>query len=85
MLLFFSHIKVRKLNFIKKQKRIQKQVVKEIKSLLKKRKTRSKKSGHEKYKTLPEDEKQKLVAYRKKYYKIWENKNASQIQTDRCF
>ena len=31
---------------------------------------------------LPEYEKQKLFEYRKKYYKIWKNKNASQIKID---
>ena len=33
--------------------------------------------GHERQKNLSEVEKQRLVEYRKKYYKIWKNKNAS--------
>ena len=38
----------------------------------------------ERYKNLPEDEKQRLAEYRKKY-KLWKNKTASQIKTDWCF
>ena len=33
--------------------------------------------GHERQKNLSEVEKQRLLEYRKKYYKIWKNKNAS--------
>ena len=29
--------------------------------------------------------KQRLAEYRKKYYKIWENKTASQMKTDNVF
>ena len=39
-------------------------------------------NGREQYKNLFEDEMQKLVECKKKYYKIWKNKNASQIKTD---
>ena len=37
------------------------------------------------FKNLPEDEKQRLVQYRKKYYKIWKKRTASQTKTDWCF
>ena len=33
------------------------------------------------YENLSEDEKQRQVEYRKKYYKIWRNKNTSQIKS----
>ena len=45
---------------------MQKKLVIEIKILLKKEKKKQK-FGSEPYKKLPEDEKQKLVEYRKKY------------------
>ena len=41
--------------------------------------------GQEQYKNESEDEKQKLVEYRKKYYEIVKNKNASEIKTGCCF
>ena len=41
--------------------------------------------GQEQYKNESEDEKQKLVEYRKKYYAIVKNKNASEIKTGCCF
>ena len=33
------------------------------------------------YKNLPEDEENRIAEYRKKYFKIWENKAASKIKT----
>ena len=47
---------------------LQKNLLKDIKVFLKKRK---KKSEH--YKKLPEDKKQRLVEYRKKYYRMTKN------------
>ena len=41
------------------------------------RKEKKQQFGREQYKNLSEDQKHKLVEYRKKY-KIWKNKNASQ-------
>ena len=38
--------------------------------------------GCKRYHNLWEDEKQRLTAYRKKYYKIWKNKNALQTKTN---
>ena len=44
--------------------------MKDIKIFLKKRKGKKQQYGHDPYKNLSEDEKQKLVEYRKKYYRI---------------
>ena len=41
---------------------------------LRKRKEKKGIYGGERYKNLSKDENQKLVEYRKKYYKIWKNK-----------
>ena len=41
---------------------------------LRKRKKKKGIYGGERYKNLSKDENQKLVEYRKKYYKIWKNK-----------
>ena len=37
------------------------------------KKKKKRQYGHERYKNLPEDEKQKLVEYSKKYYKMRKN------------
>ena len=50
------------------KKDYKKKPVKDIKIFLRERKKQQ--YGHECYKTLSEDEKQKLVEYRKKYYRI---------------
>ena len=39
-------------------------------SFSKEEKEKKRQYGHERYKNLPQDEKQKLVEYRKKYYKM---------------
>ena len=51
------------------KERLQKNLVKDIKVVLKKKKEEKQQYGFEQYKNLPEDEKQKLVKYRKKHYK----------------
>ena len=48
----------------------QKKFAKDIKVFLKKIKKKQQQYGRERYKNLPVDEKQKLVEYRKKYYKM---------------
>ena len=55
-------------------------IVKNIKVLFGERKKKQQ-FGCELYENLPEDEKQRKVEYRKKYYKIWRNKNTSQIKS----
>ena len=47
--------------------------MKDIKVFLKKIKGKKQQYGSECYKNLPEDEKQKLAEYRKKYYKMRKN------------
>ena len=47
-------------------------LVKDIKVFLKK-KIKKQQNGCEQYKNLPENKKQKLVEYRKKYYKMRKN------------
>ena len=48
-------------------------LAKDIKIFLKKKQTKNKQYGPEGYKNLSEDEKQKLVKYRKKYYRARKN------------
>ena len=53
------------------KERLQKKFVKDIIAFLKKKMQQKKQQyGRERYKNLPKDEKQKLVRYRKKYYKM---------------
>ena len=56
-------------------------IVKNIKVLFRERKKKKQQYGCELYENLPEDEKQRKVEYRKKYYKTWRNKNTSQIKS----
>ena len=56
-------------------------IVKNIKVLFGERKKKKQQYGCELYENLPEDEKQRKVEYRKKYYKTWRNKNTSQIKS----
>ena len=49
--------------------------MKGIKVILKKRKAKINNNGRESYKNFPEVEKQRLVEYRKEYYKKGKNKN----------
>ena len=56
-------------------------IVKNIKVLFGERKEKKQQYGCELYENLSEDEKQRQVEYRKKYYKIWRNKNTSQIKS----
>ena len=57
-----------------KKERLQKNFVKDIKVFLKKKKKKKKQQEHcQQYKNLPEHEKQKLVEYRNKYYKMRKN------------
>ena len=44
--------------------------MKDIKTFLQKKKKKKQQYGHEGYKNLPEKEKQKLVEYRKKIYRM---------------
>ena len=55
-----------------------------IKAFPKKGKNKKWQLGDEEYKNSPEDEKQKLVEYRRKH-KTGKSKNTSQIKTDWCF
>ena len=55
------------------EKRLQKKLVKDIKIFLKKIKKKKQQCGCEQYKNLPENEKQKLVEYRKKHYRMIKN------------
>ena len=48
------------------KERLQKKLVKDIKMFLKKKKKKKQQYSRERYKNLSEDEKQKLVEYRKK-------------------
>ena len=57
----------------RKTRKTTKKLVKDIKVLLKKKKKKSDIYGHERCKNLPEDEKQKLVEYRKKYSEMRKN------------
>ena len=58
----------------KKEKSFLKSIAKDIKTLLIRKKTKSKKQyGSKQYKNLSEDEKQKLVEYRKIYYEMRKN------------
>ena len=50
--------------------RLQKKLEKDIKVFLKKKKKRKRQYDRERYKNLSEDQKQNLVEYRKKYYKM---------------
>ena len=67
-------LKLYQLNIIKKiNKNYNKNLMKDIKIFLKKKKKKKQQYGLERYKNLSEDEKQKLVEYRKKYYRMREN------------
>ena len=52
---------------------LQKKLAKDIKIFLNKKKKTKRKYCHERYKNLLKDEKQKLVEYRKKYYRMRQN------------
>ena len=71
-------LKLYRLNIIKKIKKERKRkLVKDIKIFLKKKKKKKRQYGLECYKNLSDDEKQKLIEYRKKYYRM--RKNALQL------
>ena len=55
------------------KERLQKKLMKNMKVFLKKKKKKKQQYGHEQYKNLPEDDKQRLVEYRKNYYKMRKN------------
>ena len=55
------------------KKGYQKQLMKDIKVFLKKEEKRKQQYGQEQCKSLPGDEKQKLVEYIKQYYKMRKN------------
>ena len=59
--------------FFKKNRRLQKKLVKDIKIFLKKLKKKKQQYGCERYKNRSEDKKQKLFEYRKKYYRMRKN------------
>ena len=52
------------------KEKLQKKLVKDIKVFLKKKKKKKRRYGRVRYRHLPEDEKQKLVGYRKKIYQM---------------
>ena len=60
----------------KKTEKILKSLVKGIKNFLKK-KNKKREYGHEQDKNISEDEKQKLVEYRKRYYEMQKNLKCS--------
>ena len=62
------------------KKDYKKRLVKDIKTFPKKEKKQQ--YGCERYKNLSEDEIQRIVEYRKKFYKVWKNKNASKTNND---
>ena len=63
----------------KNKENILKSLLKGIRIFLKKKKTKNREYGHERYKNLSEDIKQKLVQYRKRYYEMQKNNlNVSQ-------
>ena len=51
------------------KEKLQKRLLRDIKFFLKMKRKIKRQYGCEQYKTVPEDEKQKLAEYRKKYYK----------------
>ena len=55
------------------KERLQKKLVKDIKIFLKKKKEKKRQYRRERYKNISGDEKQKLVEYRKKYYRTRKN------------
>ena len=61
----------------KNKKRFQMKVGERYQGLPENEKNKILHFGHERQKNLSEVEKQRLVEYRKKYYKMWKNKNAS--------
>ena len=66
--------KIYQLNIVKKIKKgCKKRLVKDIKIFLKKKKEKRQQYGRERYENLSEDEKQTLVEYRKKYYRMRKN------------
>ena len=59
----------------KEKQSFQRKLVKVMKIFLTRKKTKKRQYACELYKNLPESKKQKLVEYRKKYYKARKNKN----------
>ena len=55
------------------KERLQKKLVKDIKTFLKKKKKKKQQYGCERYKNLAEGEKEKLVEDRKEYYRMTKN------------
>ena len=55
------------------KERLQGKLVKNIKIFLTKKKKKTRQYGRERYKNLPENEKQKLAEYRKKYSRTRKN------------
>ena len=73
--MFFTYLKISKDSSAKyhqnnKERLEKKNLVKDIKVFLRKKKKKEWQNGLEQYKSLQEDEKQKLAEYRKKYYKM---------------
>ena len=73
--MFFTYLKISKDSSAKyyqnnKERLEKKNLVKDIKVFLKKKKKKEWQNGLEQYKSLQEDEKQKLAEFRKKYYKM---------------
>ena len=73
---------IRRPDIIRKTKKEEKKTRERYWDLSEEEKSKKRESGYELYKSLPEDEKQSLAKYRKKYYKTWKNKAGSQIKTD---
>ena len=73
--MFFTYLKISEDSSAKyyqnnKERLEKKNLVKDIKVFLKKKKKKEWQNDLEQYKSLQEDEKQKLAEYRKKYYKM---------------
>ena len=56
--------------YLEDKERLQKKLAKDIKIFLKKKKKKKRQNGREHYRNFSEDEKNKLVEYRKKYFKM---------------
>ena len=77
-MIFFSYIKkclkIYQLNIIKKiEEDYKRKLVQDIKIFLKKKKKKRRQYARERYKILSENKKNKLVEYRKKYYRMRKN------------
>ena len=78
--IFFTYIrKTRQLNIINIIKKDYKKARERYQSLSKKEKVKNRQCDRTRYKNQPEDEKQKLIEYRKAYYKMRKNASLKKI------